>query len=244
MEHGIHISLRAEEMFHIGGLPVTNGLFLAVMVVGFLSVAAIIFRRRLALVPNAAQNAVEFVFEQILGIMDNALGERRESEKYFPLIATIFLFILASNWSGLLPGIGSIVMRGDETTPLLRSPASDLNFTVALAVIAVIAVNLLGTVAIGAASHVKKFINFKSPVGFFIGILELISEIARIISFSFRLFGNIFAGEVLLTVVAFLIPYIVPLPFLFLETFVGFIQAFIFAMLALVFIAIAIKEHH
>ena len=103
--------------------------------------------------------------------------------------------------------------------------------------------NLLAIIAIGARAHVSKFLNFKSPIDFFVGLLELISEFAKMVSFSFRLYGNIFAGEVLLVIVGFLVPYLAPLPFLFLEIFVGFIQAFVFAMLTLVFVAVATAEH-
>jgi F-type H+-transporting ATPase subunit a len=177
--------------------------------------------------------------------MESVLGSRRHAEKYLPLVATIFLFILFSNWLGLLPGVGSFIIHEDGgRVPLLRSPASDLNFTLALAITAVLAVNVLGVAALGAAKHGKKFFNFSNPIAFFVGILELISEFARMISFSFRLFGNVFAGEVLLVIMAFLVPYLIPLPFLFLELFVGFIQAFIFAMLTLVFTAAAVAEGH
>ena len=180
--------------------------------------------------------------------MDSVLGDRHKSEKYLPLVTTIFLFVLVSNWLGLLPGVGSIFVRviedGHETSaPLFRAAAADLNFTLALGIIAVVSVNLIGILALGIRKHTGKFFDFSNPINFFVGILELISEFAKIVSFSFRLFGNIFAGEVLLTIVAFLVPYLIPLPFLFLETFVGFIQAFVFAMLALVFIAIATAEH-
>jgi cobalamin biosynthesis protein CobD/CbiB len=105
-------------------------------------------------------------------------------------------------------------------------------------------VNLFGAAAIGVFPRLKNFFNFSGPIPFFIGLIELISEFARMISFSFRLFGNIFAGEVLLTIVGFLAPYIVPFPFLFLEVFVGFVQALIFSMLSIVFIAIATMDHH
>ena len=239
----IHISLAAEEIFHIGGFAVTNSLLLSTLTLLLLSGVAFFSRGKLALIPGKIQNLAEYITEALLGLMDSVLGERRLSEKYFPLVATIFIFIRSANWLGLLPGIGSIVGRGHETAPLLRSPASDLNFTLALALIAVFGVNLFGVLAIGFISHMKKFIDFRNPITFFIGILEFISEIAKIISFSFRLFGNVFAGEVLLTIIAFLVPYIIPLPFLFLEIFVGFIQAFVFAMLSLVFIAMATAEH-
>ncbi|MEK7212356.1 MAG: F0F1 ATP synthase subunit A, partial [Patescibacteria group bacterium] len=189
------------------------------------------------------QGLVEVFLETLLGLMDTVFGDRRKSEKYLPLIATIFLFVLFSNWLGLVPGVGSIVFHGEETSPLLRSPSADLNFTLGLAIIAVISANIFGIAAIGFWRHLAKFFNFKSPIGFFIGLIELVSEVAKMISFSFRLFGNIFAGEVLLIIVAFLVPYIVPLPFLFLEVFVGFVQALIFSMLTIVFIAIATTSH-
>lgn len=244
----VHISLKAEELFTIWGMPFTNSLFLSLLVSGLLIVVAVSFRSRLKLVPGGFQNVSEALFEGILNFMDSVLGERRKTEKYLPLVATIFLFILFSNWFGLLPLVGSLglntIHEGEhEFIPLLRAPAADLNFTLALAVIAVITVNIFGVLAIGILPHLSKFFNFKGPIDFFIGILELISEVAKIISFSFRLFGNVFAGEVLLVIVGFLVPYLVPLPFLFLEVFVGFIQAFVFAMLALVFVAMATTEH-
>ena len=128
-------------------------------------------------------------------------------------------------------------------TPLFRSPAADLNFTLAFAVISVIVTNILGMSAIGAFKHIGKYINFSNPINFFIGILEMVSEFAKIISLSFRLFGNVFAGEVLLTIISFLAPYIIPLPFLFLELFVGLIQAFIFATITLVSISLHTTAH-
>jgi len=241
--NGIHISLKAEPIFHLGSFPVTNSLLLSSIVLVFLAGIAIASRNKLKLIPGFLQNIFELFIEGALGLMDSVLGERAKSEKYLPLIATIFLFVIFSNWFGLLPGIGSIVLRGAETAPLLRSPSADLNFTLALAIVTVLAINILGVAAIGFGKHISKFINLKGPIDFFIGLIEIISEVARMISFSFRLFGNIFAGEVLLTIVAFLAPYFVPLPFLFLEVFVGFVQALIFSMLALVFVAIATVPH-
>jgi F-type H+-transporting ATPase subunit a len=237
---GIHISLRAEDVFHIGGFPVTNSLLLALMVLVLLGGITIFARRKLKLVPGTLQNAFEVFLESLLGIMDTIFGERAKSEKYLPLVATIFLFVLFSNWFGLLPGVGSLVLGAK---PLLRAPSADLNFTLGLAIVAVLAANIFGAFTLGIWKHLGKFFNFRNPISFFIGIIELISEGAKMVSFSFRLFGNIFAGEVLLTIVAFLTPYVVPLPFLFLEVFVGFVQALIFSMLTIVFIAIATAGH-
>lgn len=240
-----HISIHAENIFQIGGFLVTNSLLLSVFVLIILAVLAIILHRKLSLIPSAMQNIAEVIIEGALGVMDSVLLERRKSEKYLPLVLTIFLFVLISNWLGLLPGVGSIILRtGGETVPLFRAPASDLNFTLALALISVTLINAFGVAVIGLKSRLRVFFNFKGPIQFFVGILELISEFAKIISFSFRLFGNVFAGEVLLTIMAFLVPYAAPLPFMFLEIFVSFIQAFIFGMLTLIFIAIATTDEH
>ena len=240
----LHISIHAEELWRIGGMAVTNSLLLAVMATLSIIAGSAILMRKLAVVPGVLQNSIEAVFEGALSLMDEVLGERTKSEKYLPLVLTIFLFVLASNWLGLFPGIGSFIVRhGNESIPLLRSPSADLNFTLALAIISVIATNAIGIGTLGAVRHAKKFVNVNGFVDFFVGILELISEFVRIASFSFRLFGNIFAGEVLLIVAQFFVPYILPVPFILMEIFFGLIQAFIFAMLTLVFISIAIDEH-
>src|SRR6266481_377430 len=231
------ISIKAEELFRIGSFPVTNSFLLSFLALAVLLIIAFMIRRKLSVVPGKLQGIFELLFEQVLELMDSVLGSREVSERYLPLVLTIFLFVLTSNWLGIFPGIGPIGLKqGGHVVPLFRSPSADLNFTIALAVIAVISINVLGTAAIGIRKHASKFFNFSSPIAFFAGILEFISEFVKIVSFSFRLFGNVFAGEVLLTILAFLVPFILPLPFLFLEVFVGFIQAFIFSMLTLVFV--------
>jgi len=240
------ISLSAEEIFRVGNYAITNGLFLSFIVLLILSAFALIFKKNIKPIPGIAQNIAEFLIETLLTLMDSVFLDRKKSEKYLPLIATIFIFILVSNWLGLLPGVGSFFIEGEEgSVPLLRSPASDLNFTLALAIIAILSTNFLGMIKFGFFKHIKKFFNFSGPIKFFVGILELLSEFSRMISFSFRLFGNVFAGEVLLIIVFFLAPYIVPIPFLFLEMFFGAIQALIFAMLTMVFLSIhtTIEEH-
>jgi len=234
------ISLKAQQIFSIGSFHVTNGLFLTFVVSLILITFSLTFTRKLKMVPGKLQGAVEMGVEGLLGLMESTLGSMAAAEKYFPLIATIFIFILTSNLLGIFPGVGSLKFGG---TPLFRSPAADLNFTLAFAVISVIVTNIIGMASTGVFRHIGKYINFHGPIEFFIGILEMISEAAKIISLSFRLFGNVFAGEVLLTIISFLVPYFVPLPFLFLEVFVGTIQAFIFAMITLVSISLHIAVH-
>lgn len=238
------ISLKAEELFSIYGFPVTNGLFLTLVVSLILITLSFIVKNNVKIIPGKLQSVAEMGIEGLLNLMESTLGSMQKAEKYFPLVASIFLFIMCSNLLGLMPGVGSIWMENSgKEIPLFRSPAADLNFTLAFAVISVFVTNILGMTAIGAFKHIGKFINFSNPIAFFIGILELVSEFAKIISLSFRLFGNVFAGEILLMIVSFLAPYFIPLPFMMLEIFVGLIQAFVFAMLTLVSIALHTAQH-
>lgn len=243
----MNISVAAEKIFSLFGLPVTNSILVAWIVMGCMVIFSFCATRTLSLIPKGAQNFFESVLEAILGVVNSVTGDRRQSMQFFPLVATIFIFVLLGNWLGLVPGVGSVGLweehHGKEVlVPYLRSTGADLNFTLALALISVVATQIVGIVSIGFFRYVGKFINFSSPLNFFVGMLELISEVAKLISFSFRLFGNIFAGEVLLTVLFFLVPYVVPLPFLLFEVFVGFIQAMVFSMLTLVFLKMATVE--
>lgn len=238
------ISLAAEPLFYIGSFAFTNAYLLSLIALLLLVVVGLTFKSNLKLVGGMFQNMVEFVIEELLELMESVLGSRDAAEKYLPLIATIFLFVITSNWLGLFPGVGSILLeQGHEHIPLLRSPGSDLNFTLALAISSVVGANLLGVFAIGLGPQLSKYFNFTGPIQFFIGILELVSEGAKMVSFSFRLFGNVFAGEILLMIVGYLVAYVVPLPFMLLELFVGFIQAFVFAMLTLVFLGLHTTAH-
>ena len=238
------ISIKAQPIFQLGHFMVTNGLLSTVVVSLVIIWVAILLHRRITLIPGRVQSVVEMGMEWLLDLMESMLGSVKEAEQYLPLIATIFLFILLCNLSGILPGVGSFtIYNGSATVPLFRSPAADLNFTLSFAVISVIVTNLIGMASVGVFAHLGKFFNFRNPVKFFIGILEIISEFAKIISLSFRLFGNIFAGEVLLIVIFSLFRLFIPLPFIFLEIFVGLIQSLVFAVLTLVSIAIHTGIH-
>lgn len=246
----MNISIAAETLFTIAGFPVTNSMLVAWVAALLLIGLGFVATRKLADVPRGSQNFFELIVETILSGIDTVTHNRNESQRFFPLIATIFLFVLLVNWAGLLPGMGGAfgvkaIHEGHPTIiPFIRSTSADLNFTIALAALSVITVQAIGIASIGIAKYAGKFFNFSSPINFFVGILELVSEVAKLISFSFRLFGNIFAGEVLLTVMTVLVPYIIPLPFLMLEVFVGLIQALVFAMLTLVFAKMAMEEAH
>jgi F-type H+-transporting ATPase subunit a len=266
-------------------IPITNSLIMTV-IVDILLVLTIIFGvRNMQIIPRGFQNVIELVVEGFYNFAQSV--DRKNIAKFFPLCASIFFFVLYSNYFALVPGVGSIgvcrVVHAEATegapaegaqeapaegaaeephitpsstfaglpgyceeghvVPFLRSPSADLNVTLAWALAAVFAVELFGFQALGL-NYLTKFFNFREGfMGAFVGILELISELVRIIAFSFRLFGNIFAGEVVLAVMAFLFPYLLPLPFYGLEVFVAFMQAFIFAVLTLVFMSLATLAH-
>lgn|SRR3989338_3263762 len=246
----MHISLSAEKIFTLFAVfPVTNTLLMAWLAMAVLVGIALFTYRSLALVPkNGMYNAVEAVVDGAVSFVEDVVGSRKEAERFFPIVGTIFFFVLLSNWMGILPLVGSVGFyevgeHGKVFAPLFRSVNSDINMTLALAVSSVIIVHIVGIVTIGFFKHAGKYLNVTNPILFFVGLLELVGEVAKVVSFSFRLFGNIFAGEVLLTVIAFLVPYIAPLPFLGLELFVGLMQALVFAMLTLVFLKTA-TEHH
>lgn len=241
----VNISLPAETIFHILSFPISNSLFVTWFVMADLVIFSLLATRKIDKIPSGLQNFTEMIIGTLFNFFEGAVGPN--VRLFFPLVATFFLFILLGNWSGLLPGFGSIGIwenkEGHEVLiPLFRRVTADLNTTLALALISVGAVQYYGLRHV-KLNYLKKFFNFRGPVAFAVGILEVISEFSRILSFSFRLFGNMFAGEVLIVVMVFLIPIIVPLPFLFLEVFVGFIQAFIFTMLTLVFLNGAVSSH-
>jgi F-type H+-transporting ATPase subunit a len=184
---------------------------------------------------------------------------KKQARELFPLVGTFFFFILFANWLGLIPGMGSIGVWGEhhgkETLiPILRGPNSDLSTTTALAVVSLVYTQYLGFKHQGY-KYLKKFFNFSAPEGSgglkpvlvfangFVGMLEIVAEISRLLSFAFRLFGNVFAGEVLLMVISSLVAFVAVLPFMGLELFVGAIQALIFAMLSLIFFQMA-SHHH
>ncbi|EKD56736.1 MAG: hypothetical protein ACD_58C00110G0004 [uncultured bacterium] len=242
------ITLASKILFNVGPIVITNSMMASWAAILVLILLSFFATKKLSKIPKGLQNIMEFVVESLLGLIESVTIDKAKARKFFPWITTFFLLILVSNWMELIPGFGSIGLHvtehgKTELVPLLRSANTDLNTTLSFAIISVFMVQVFGIASVGFFKYVGKFINFKGPINFFVGILELISEIAKMISFSFRLFGNIFAGEVLLVVIMFLIPYVVPVPFYAMELFVGFIQALVFAMLTLVFMTMATTSH-
>ena len=267
----LHISLASEVIGHIGSFPITNSLALTWVVMALFIILCIALKNRLQLIPSYGQSIVESIIEGLYSFFESVVGH--QTKAIFPVVASLFLFIILSNWIGLLPGVGTVgfyrtpksavvaqqassnqitqeqsavtetvkqetTETEPEFTALFRGPTADLNMTIALAIVAFVAIQYFGFKTLGL-KYGSRFINVKNPIMFFVGILEIISDFSKMISFSFRLFGNIFAGEVLLAVMAFLMPFIAPMPFMALELFVGFIQALVFSTLTAVFINVA-----
>lgn len=239
------ISLVADKIGQIGPLPVTNTLLVSWIVSGFLIIISLIATRKISLVPTPLQNFFEFIIDAGYGQVEDLSHDK--SKVIFPLVMTFFLFIVCANWIGLLPGFGTIgfyeLKNGKEVfVPIFRSINADLNMTLALALVSAVATHILAIKYLGIWDYLKRWVSL-NPIFLFVGILEIISEFTKIISLSFRLFGNIFAGEVVLATVSSIFAFIIPLPFYFLEIIVGFVQAAVFMMLTLVFIVLLSEKH-
>ena len=256
----------AEPIFQVGSFQITNSLLNSWLAVLVILVLLVVLRLKLKQITGKIQHIFEILLEGALSLCDQVTNDRKLTLKIFPLVTSLFIFILINNWLGLLPIIGSVGFIANEAgqsffIPIFRAGTADINTTLALSLAIVIASNIFGIVTIGAWKIFNKYVNIKAlgeivtkfrkdksviivaPITFFVGILELIGEIAKVASLSFRLFGNVFAGEVLLASMGAIFLYILPTPFLFLEVFIGLIQALIFSLLATVYFTIASQDH-
>ncbi len=261
--HEHEITLAAEPLLEVGPLTISNSLFSAWIVVLFLVIVSLFIRKSLKKVPKGLQNIVEIILEGALDLADSVTNDRKKTNVLFPIAFTFFIFILFNNWLGLLPGVGTVGFLEHGTfIPFFRGGTADLNTTLALALVGVIFTHVAAIISIGAWKHLNKFVGIKlmmeipkkmfkdptiiivNPIKAFVGVIEIVGEIAKIASLDFSLFGNIFAGEVLLVSMAAIFAYVIPIPFMFLEIIVGIIQALIFGMLVLVFGTIAMSDDH
>lgn len=238
MEHGI--ILAPEVITYYKTFPITNTLIVSWITMGILILVSILVRLQVRLVPSGIQNFFELIIDSGYTMVEDLAGSKK-AKVFFPICFTFFLFIITANWLGLLPGFGTITYHGQH---ILRSINSDLNMTLALALVSTAVTHMLAIKYLGLGSYLKRWFSLQLfPVFIFVGFLEIISEITKVVSLSFRLFGNIFAGEVVLTTVAGIFAFIVPLPFYFLEIIVGFVQASVFMMLTLVFMVLLSEKH-
>src|SRR3990167_287273 len=255
--HNEH-TLFAQPVFNVGNFHVTNSLLTSWLAVFLIIIIALAIKLKLKKVPGVFQAMIEKIVVGAFDMMDLVTNDRKKSEQVFPIIFSIFIFILINNWLGLVPGIGSITYNG---VAMFRGGTADMNTTLALGIFSVLGANVFGVIVAGAWNYFNKFINLKAlieipkkiikepaivlinQINFFVGLIEIVAEIAKVASLSLRLFGNVFAGEVLVISITAMAAYLVPLPFMFLELIVGVIQALIFAILSLVYFTIASMEH-
>jgi len=257
--------LPAETVFHLFGFPITNSVLGAWITIIFLVGFSYGVTRRMKLVPGRLQALFEFLIGWVYDLCTQVAGEKN-GRRFFPVVTTIFLFVGFNAWLSLLPGFGSITIHTAEgETELLRAANTDINMPLALALVSFVFVEFYGLRSLGFR-YLGKFFNFgefnkgmkllfrgkvkdsifsifTGAITIFTGLLEGLSELIRIISLTFRLFGNMTAGEILLMVVAFLIPWLFAIPFYGLELLIGFIQAIIFAGLTLIFLTTAVESH-
>ena len=258
-------TLFAEPVFKASGFPITNSLLNTWLVVLIVLIFGWFFKSRIKLVPRGLQNVLEAAVEMLLDVFDSVTGSRAKTLKYFPFVVSFLVFILLNNWLGLIPGVGSIgrvVSEHGEKIfiPFFRGGTADLNTTLALAIVGVTFSHIFSVMALGFWQYINKFINIKAlldipkkifkntaivvvnPIKVFVGLIEIVGELAKVASLSFRLFGNIFAGEVLLASMSALLAFGLPIPFMFLEIIVGLVQAFIFSILILAYLAMNTSE--
>ncbi len=274
---------------HLGPLPITNTLIHTLLVDGLLIGIAIFLSKRIKTYPEGLQTIVEPLIDGIKGLVESIATTKKAANAIFPFIATFFLLIFITNFTGLLPGVGTIGFFSEESSkqltvnekthasskeeseknyqekksskhsteeseekteesheafiPLLRGATSDINMTFALATLSVIFTHMLSIQITGFKDYITRYFSF-NPVNLYIGILELVAEVMKILSLSFRLFGNIYAGEVALHTISALFAFLAPLPFLLLESIVSVVQALVFSVLTLVFMSILTTPHH
>lgn len=236
------IPLGPEIIFFIGKFPVTNSfvdtIFVDIILISF----TFFIYTNLKLIPGKIQNMLEAAFSYVYDMTETTAGNMAMT--IFPFFMTFFLFILISNWSGLLPGIGALgFYHGKEFIPLFRSPSTDLNGTLALALVSIVATHSLSISKLGLKGYFNHFFQSFNPLHVYTGVLEVISEFVKIISFSFRLFGNIYVGETMISQLSTVFALILPVPLLLYETAVGLIQAAVFGMLTMVFMSMLTSKH-
>ena len=236
------VELAPPTLFSIGFFNVTNTLLSAWLTTIVVLLLFIGGTRKLSVIPGRLQGVLEMLIEALYGFISGVVGERF-ARPFFPILATIFIFIAFNAWIALIPVYQVLTIDVDgHATHVLRSAGTDINMPLALAVIAFLFIEIWGF-KVHKFGYLKEFFRFRSPIEFFIGILELISHFIRLISFTFRLFGNMLAGEIILLMITFLLIFTAPLAFYMLELLVGGVQALVFTGLTLVFALLAVAPH-
>jgi F-type H+-transporting ATPase subunit a len=241
------VSFAAEPLFYVGSFKFTNTLLDTLIIDGILVSLSLFVSKNIKMIPGMVQNGMEYIIEGLYGLTESVAAER--TAKIFPYFMSFFLFILLINWSGLIPGVGSVgffhhTAEGEkELVPLIRAASSDLNMTLGLALVSLVATHIMSIKTVGIMEYLGRYFSL-NPIFLYVGILELIGEVTKVISLSFRLFGNVFAGEVVLSTVSSMFAFLFPLPFMLLEVIVGLVQALVFSMLTMAFMAVLTTPHH
>lgn len=242
------VHLAPQKVFSVGGFAVTNTLLSAWLTTLVIVLLFGLGTRRMTIVPGRLQGFLEFFIEALYGFVRGIAGERY-AKPFFPILATIFIFVAFNAWMALLPIYPNVGFMGETedgrryvATHLFRSAGTDINMPLALAIISFAFFEVWGFRA-HRAGYLREFFRFGNPIQTFIGLLELISHFIRVISFTFRLFGNMLAGEIVLFMMTFLTIFITPIIFYGLEILVGGVQALVFMGLTLVFAVMAVASH-
>ncbi|EKE19697.1 MAG: hypothetical protein ACD_8C00124G0046 [uncultured bacterium] len=237
----LDISLAPDVLFNIGSFPVTNTLIGSFGISFFIMAIIFIANKNLSKdKPGKLQNFIEMLMEEAYKFILSIMGSEKKTKKIFPLAFTMFVFILVANLISFIPGQSAVtLLREGHDVAVFRAVMADYGMVLVMTLVTAITIQIVAIFVHGPFGYVGKFINFKSPLSFFLGLMDIIGEFAKVISLSFRLFGNIFAGEVLGAVMLALAPFIVPLPFLFLGLLGALVQAFVFSVLTVVFINLA-----
>jgi F-type H+-transporting ATPase subunit a len=261
------VELPAEPVFHVAHFSITNTLIASWFTIIVLVVLSFFLTRKMRLIPGKGQAIAEAIVEGLLNFVESVAG-KKHARMLFPGIATIFIYVISNAYLALLPFFGSIgiIEHDGKFAPLFRAANTDVNVPLSIAIMSFIFVESWGMRALGVSHYLSEFINIRQMVqgfkeflkgkigqglmdvvfGFinlFVGVLEIFSHLIRMLSFTFRLFGNMTAGEILILVSCFLIPLVFTIPFYGLELLIGLIQALIFSGLTLVFATIAVSPH-
>ena len=240
----MQISLAPEILFHLGNFPITNSLLIQVFLTLVLLITTVVVAQNLKFIPSKLQLIIEMIYTTLYGFVLEAVNnDRYNAKKLLPFIGALFLFIILNNLFATIPILSAFNFMNEnrETVSFFRAGMADYGQTLVLTLISVTIMQIVFIINFGMKEYLKQFFTFTGPIDFFIGLMNIIGELAKVLSMSFRLFGNIFAGEVLMTVILFLAPLILPLPFIALSLLSAVVQALVFTLLSATYIGANMK---
>ncbi|MCB9798102.1 F0F1 ATP synthase subunit A [Candidatus Nomurabacteria bacterium] len=247
-------TVQPEVVLSLGSLGVTNAMLTGIVVSVLFIIFAIWARTSAKLLAGKFQTAVEMMFETFVDLLESITGNKTAAQKLLPLIGTLFLFMGLSNLIALIPGLTSITYDGIS---VFRTPTNDFNMTFSIALAMVILTQIASLKEFGLFGHLGKYFKFKDVIAgfkqgigagflaiidFLIGLLDIVSEIAKVVSLSLRLFGNMYAGDVLAAILLGAFALFIPAPWLAMNLLVGVLQALVFGALTAAYYALAVER--